>query len=419
MLTRRRFLWLGAGGAAAALAGGSGAAWYGLRNPCRVRLPEPLATHALVQAAFRGLDPSRLVDMHVHLVGVGVGGTGAWVNPEMTSWAHPIKALKFLFYRNAACITDLDRADQDYADRLVALKREAFPPGARLVVLAFDHAYGADGTVDLADSEFYAPPDYAFDLAARHPADLWVATSVHPYRADALDRLDADAARGAVAVKWLPNAQRIDPADPRCRPFYRKLAALDLPLITHAGEERAVDAADAQLLGNPLKLRPALEEGVRVVVAHCASAGACPDLDLPDAPPAAAFDLFMRLMNEPRWEGRLFGDVSAMPQFNRAGRPLREILLAGHLHHRLLNGSDYPLPGVNPLIRTGALADAGYITPDERAVLNEIFAYNALLFDFVLKRALRAVDGGGAEHRFADAVFQQQPFFARRAAPRP
>jgi len=416
-VTRRRFLALGAGGLLAGVAGGAGAAWYGLRNPCRVRLPDRLRDHPLVRAAFARLDPARIVDAHVHLVGVGAGGTGAWVNPSMTSWAHPIRGAKFLFYRNAACITDLDRADQDYADRLVALKREAFPdPGAKLLLLAFDHAYAGDGTVDLADSEFYVPAAYVFQLAAAHPDDFLPATSIHPYRADALDALDAHAAAGARAVKWLPNAQRIDPADPRCRPFYEKLAHLGIPLLTHAGEEQAVEADEAQLLGNPLRLRAALEAGATVIVAHCASLGTSPDLDRADQAVADNFELFLRLMAEPRWVGRLWGDVSALPQFNRCGEPLRRLLLSPELHGRLINGSDYPLPGVNPVIRTSTLVDRGYITAEERAVLNELFEWNALLFDFVLKRTLRVAEGG-VEHRFADEIFQRRDFFTRVARP--
>ena len=48
-----------------------------------------------------------------------------------------------------------------------------------------------------------------------------------------------------------------------------------------------------------------------------------------------------------------------------------------------------PLPAINFLIRTGALEKAGYISTEERGCLNEIYHYNPLLFDFVLKRTLK------------------------------
>jgi len=101
------------------------------------------------------------------------------------------------------------------------------------------------------------------------------------------------------------------------------------------------------------------------------------------------FDLFLRLMSEKRYEGLLFADISAMTQYNRIGGPLTTMLQREDLHDRLVNGSDYPLPAVNLLIRTRALVQHGYITKDERAWLNEIYDYNPLLFDFVLKRTMK------------------------------
>ena len=44
------------------------------------------------------------------------------------------------------------------------------------------------------------------------------------------------------------------------------LARLDLPLISHAGEEKAVHGAGQAAWGNPLRLRRALDHGVRVIV---------------------------------------------------------------------------------------------------------------------------------------------------------
>ena len=109
-------------------------------------------------------------------------------------------------------------------------------------------------------STFYVPDDYAAGLAASHPEHFqWVA-SIHPYDPQALERLDAAAARGARAIKWLPSAQNIDPADARCDRFYARLAELQMPLIAHAGDERAVNGF-GEHLGNPLRLRRPLDAG--------------------------------------------------------------------------------------------------------------------------------------------------------------
>jgi len=215
---------------------------------------------------------------------------------------------------------------------------------------------------------------------------------------------------GARAVKWLPAAMGIDPASVRCDRFYQALARHDVPLITHAGLERAVDA-DVQEYGNPLRLRRPLEHGVRVVVAHCASMGQDRDLDRgPEGPATDSFELFARMMDEPRWQGRLFGDISAMTQLNRAGPALARVIERDDWHARLLNGSDYPLPGVMPLYSVDYLVEQGFVARAAASVLKDIRSHNPLLFDFVVKRALR-----WKGKRFADSVFQTRAFFEAKA----
>jgi predicted TIM-barrel fold metal-dependent hydrolase len=208
-------------------------------------------------------------------------------------------------------------------------------------------------------------------------------------------------------VKWLPNAMGINPSDERCDPFYRKMKELNLVLLSHTGEEKAVEAEEDQLLGNPLHLRRPLEHGVRVIAAHCAGLGENPDLESPDRKMTPNFDLFMRLMSEKKYEGLLFGDISATTQVNRLGLPLTTIISRTDLHHRLVNGSDYPLPAINVVISTRALVRRGYINRDERSWLNEIYHCNPMLFDFVLKRTMRAP---GTENRLPGSVFMANPY---------
>jgi predicted TIM-barrel fold metal-dependent hydrolase len=207
-------------------------------------------------------------------------------------------------------------------------------------------------------------------------------------------------------LKWLPNAMGIDPSDPKCEPFYRKLKELGVVLLTHGGEEKAVEAEEDQRFGNPLLLRFPLDLGVKMVVAHCAGLGDNEDLDDPDRRRTHNFDLFMRLMDDPRYEGLVFGDISAMTQFNRIGAPLSTIIAREDLHPRLVNGSDYPLPAINVVIRTRPLAKAGYLREEERAPLREIYGFNPLLFDYVLKRSLRLP---GTDKRIPADVFMSNP----------
>jgi mannonate dehydratase len=111
-------------------------------------------------------------------------------------------------------------------------------------------------------------------------------------------------------------------------------------------------------------------------------------------------------MDEKRYQGLVFGEISAMTQFNRVGKPLQTILAREDLHERLVNGSDYPLPAVNILIRTRPLAKQGFISEAEGQSLKQIYDFNPLLFDFVLKRTLKLP---GTSKSLPACVFMANP----------
>jgi uncharacterized protein len=400
---RRRELMLGA----AAL---GGSACFRLARPAEPERPLSDLARQLTFQAWAGLDANEVLDAHVHVVGLGKGGTGCWVNPDLQSpLRHPINAVRFDIYKRAGGVTDDERADAQYVEVLLSRVRRQLVHG-RVMLLAFDQTYSEDGVALPALTEFHTPNAYVLDLAKRYPDAFVACASIHPYRPDALDALAQAVEQGAVAVKWLPNAMSIDPSSPRCDRFYDALARLDLPLLTHAGEEKAVEAEDAQRFGNPLHLRRALDRGVRVIVAHCASLGQNPDLDAPQKGWVDNFELFTRLMEEKQYEGRLWGEVSAMTQANRAGRALATVLERWEWHKRLLNGSDYPLPAINVVVQTRVLKDKGFITSEERKALNELDQRNPLQFDFVLKRTLKW-RAGGKTHRLSPEVFTARGAF--------
>jgi predicted TIM-barrel fold metal-dependent hydrolase len=357
----------------------------------------------LIDQAFEGIDPARLVDFHTHIIALGTSGSGAFVNPRMRRGVN-LDRLKFLIYASAADIKNSDDADREYVERLVRLARGIKRHG-KYRILAFDKHYNADGTVNLSKTNFYVPNQYVVDLARRYSDIFAPVISVHPQRSDALVELDKWAMAGIKYVKWLPNAMGIDPADQSAEPFYRRMKQHNMILLSHGGEEQAVEAAEDQRLGNPLRLRKPLDMGVRVIVAHAASLGACEDDDN-GGKKTNCFDLFLRLMDEPKYVGLVFGEISAMLQFNRMPVPFATLLKRQDLHARLVDGSDYPLPAINALIHTRALASDGFITAEERTALNEIYDYNPLLFDFVLKRTMRHPQ---TKQKLASSVFMENP----------
>lgn len=414
MLTRRRFLSM-------CCAGPLAAAWTraeAVDTTCLRPLPREFAEHELVQSAFDGLDASQLWDVHAHLVGTGDSGSGAYVDPRTESWRHPVERIRRKVMMAAACVDDAADGgiDRRYLERLDVLLA-AFPPGFRMLLFAFDYAVDDSGREQPAQSTFHTPNAYAESVARAHPARFgWVA-SVHPYRADALARLDAAIAQGALAIKWLPSAMNIDPAAPRCDAFYARLAQHDVPLVIHCGEEVAAPGARQHAFNNPLRVRRPLEAGVRVIVAHAASLGEARDTDLlragqsdDDAPAVASFALFTRLMEEPRWQGRLYADISAVFQRNRSLDVQRSLITRRDWHDRLLHGSDYPLPGIGLVYRLQAFVDAGWLDAQDAETLDRLRPHNPLLFEFVLKRTL-AVDGT----RLSSRVFETRRVLQRQA----
>ena len=356
----------------------------------------------LLAEALGGLDAVRLMDYHVHVAGLGTDGSRAYVNDAMLSWWHPLRRASFDIYANAAGIRDREAADRQFRQRLWALI-DSTPSGARFLLLAFDQYHGTDGEPNPSRSSFFMPNETVFRWADEHPERLVAALSVHPYREDAREVLERFGSQGGRVVKWLPNAMGIDPLDARCDPFFATMKRLDLILLSHAGEERAVHAEEDQALGNPLRLRRALDAGVKVIIAHCASLGQDRDLDAHEPREVDSFDLFLRLMDEERYRGLLFGEISAITQFNRLSQPLTTLLARADLHERLVNGSDYPLPAINAVIQTRALVRAGFLLEEERAALNEIFAFHPLLFDLAVKRTVHHPETG---QRFAPRVFE-------------
>jgi uncharacterized protein len=412
-VNRRHFLTFTMGGAAmAALPGCKFSFEQGVYNACKTAMPSELANHPLVQAAWSGIDASQVWDCHAHLFGNGRSGPGIWVSPDFDGGKTLGSKVRRAMFANGGCLGENEALwDKRMVERLLHLI-DAMPPGAKVILLAFDFTYGEKGDKREALTTFSVSNSYAAKVAASRPDRLEWTASVHPYRDDAIEELKRCKAGGARAVKWLPPTMDIDLASPRCVPFYNALRELDLPLLTHVGQEMSVEGAHKQELGHPLALRHPLDHGVRVIAAHCASLGSSPDWDAAPKgtsteklPVAENFRLFERLMKEPRYEKLLFGDISATILYNRADY-IGEVIKNASWHSRLLNGTDYPLPGIMPVVSIDHFVRMGLLAEGDVPVLRQLREHNPLMFDFVLKRSLRA-----GNSRFAAGIFETRRFF--------
>ena len=357
------------------------------------------AARALVDQCYDGVDTSELMDYHTHLFGSGGGccESGCLIPPEETRdlRLHTVSTV----FMKCAGIRSVETGDQDFVEMLARLTH------GKHVLLSFDKNYREDGTVDEKRTTLHTPDDWVWRVCQDYPDSFIPSCSVHPYRKDALEALELAASRGVRLIKWLPNSMNIDPMSPKCDPFYDTVKRLGMVILSHAGEEKAVEADPrAQELGNPLRVSRALNKGVKVIVAHCASLGTCEDLESPleVKPQVSNFELFFRMMERPEWEGLLFGDISAIVLLNRM-RYCKSLLSKTQFHHRLVNGTDYPLPMMRFLNLTMPFYQFGLITKAERNCLNEIYEYSPVLYDFCLKRTMKGPHG----ERLPPSLFQR------------
>lgn len=381
------------GGLTAGLSGAGINYWpdEGLINPCEIdtlhaRQPEL----DLINAAWEGIDASQFIDCHTHLIGTGDSNSGIWLHPDMQDPLVPEQYIRLQFYLNASCIIEDNGIDEQYVDQLLQLHR-SFPTGAKLMLLAFDYRHDDNGQINKKKSAFAIPNEYTARVVQQYPDKFEWAASIHPYREDCVEALDWAVKHGAKAIKWLPPVMNIDPGSSRCDRFYAAAVKHNIPILTHAGDEHAVAGVESQALGNPLLLRRPLDQGVKIIVAHCAILGSSPDLDKgKDGKETENFQLFARLMNEPQFENLLYGDISAILQINRLGPNIGKIIERDEWHSRLLHGSDYPLPGVMPLFSSEEIVEAGFLDSKLVEPLQRIRQFNPVLYDFVLKRNIQS-----------------------------
>ena len=218
-----------------------------------------LGAGAMIGEAPSSPAPRRpIIDAHVHLAGVGDGGSGCFLSDKQRNhWNYPL-FLKLLNLREGSI-------DEDYIAILIELLRTSSID--RALLFAQDGRYDSDGDFDRGATNSYVPNEYLFDVVARYP-DLFIpCCSINPRRRDALDELERCAAHGARALKIHPPVQDVDPARPEFRPFYRRAAELGIVVIVHTGSEHATEIANRDL-GDPARLLTALDEGCTVVAAH-------------------------------------------------------------------------------------------------------------------------------------------------------
>ena len=266
-----------------------------------------------------------LIDCHVHLAAFPDGNNGCFISPKMLK--SPL--FRFLLWKHGLDADNAAHSNRKYVDDLLSELRASTHVG-RAVLLGMDGAYDRRGMLDRERTDLLVGNEYVLQVAATYPDEFLAGVSINPQRRDAIDEVTRCAEAGAALVKVLPNAQGFDPGCPAYLPFYRALARYRLPLLSHVGYEFSLIGKD-QSVGDPERLRIALDEGVTVIAAHGCSNG----LILHEP-------FYATLLSLVRTYPHFYTDLSALTLPNRF---LMLLKLRRHpeLAGRLLFGTDYPL----------------------------------------------------------------------------
>jgi hypothetical protein len=233
--------------------------------------------------------------------------------------------------------------------------------------------------------------------------------SINPYKNNAATELAElkETNKDLRYIKWVAPAMGFNPDknSKKMDDFYKQVVKSKMVIISHTGGEHAFHVKDPEYrqFGDPRLMRKALNLGIPVILSHAGGdknhkEGALENHNY-------FIDMIKDETDENGW--CLFGDISALTLHKNFQH--FKVLLdkdSNRVKYRMLYGSDYPLPAVsamypgNSLVRKGYLFDENRIKTNElRLRLREIFRYNPLTFDVVVKRNISIPMGKAKEYR--------------------
>ena len=299
-----------------------------------------------------------VVDFHVHLFGVGDGGSGCFVSAKQK------RHVTYPFFLRLLNLTENGRMDEDYVQRIVEQMRGSSL--SKAVLLAQDCRYDSSGKRDLENTSFFVPNDYLLRVTRRFPELFIPCVSINPLRQDAVDELERCVEQGALILKIHPPIQNVDPGESRFRPFYSACARRGVIVMVHTGAEHS-----AEIVGNdvaaPSRLVTALEEGCIVIAAHSGTS-AFYDKE----------DYFPQLIALVRRYPNLYCDTAVLGDKFR-WRTLPRLLGTPEVLQRAVYASDTPFP-------SNALASWNRLAPKQ--LLSLLSEKNLFERNYRLQRAL-------------------------------
>ena len=264
-----------------------------------------------------------VVDLHIHTMCVEPDTSPCYISP---AYRNSFKA-KVLEQGFRSIVNQGESKGVTFSASIARAIRES-KYVSKGVILALDGVV-TNGKLDLSKTQLYIPNKLVAKDAKAHP-ELLFGASINPERHDWQERLDEAVQQGAQLIKWLPSIQLFDPADVKHTAFYKEMARLKLPLLTHTGDEEAFIESN-NIWTHPQRLRLPLSLGVTVIAAHAGVPGKSADESYTDS--------LAKLTKE---FPNLYLDISSLSQINKI--PYWDQVFSNKsIEGRLVQGSDFPL----------------------------------------------------------------------------
>ena len=208
--------------------------------------------------------------------------------------------------------------------------------------------FGVDSRLDLRgnllhnDLTVCASNDSLLELYEKNRDIIIPFFSINPLRPDALDLIVRYSELGFRGAKFLQNYWGVDLNQDRFIPYFEKLKAKNIPLIIHIGSESSVhsykDCESIDMLDTPLEI------GVNVIAAHMALSYTPLGIFKALSQNPKHFNAeYHKLLFMLETHDNLYADISAILTPVRA-KVLRHLSCEKSIHHKLLFGTDYPVP---------------------------------------------------------------------------
>jgi len=218
---------------------------------------------------------------------------------------------------------------------------------SKSVVLPVDAIVSSKGLEIEHDKTVCSNNDDVHELYKRFPNQVIPFFSINPNRTDALDLIDKYVSLGFKGAKFLQNYWDIDINDKKYIPYFEKIKAYDLPIIIHTGSEHAVPSNKIYEKVEVANL--AIKIGCKVVLAHF-GVNMVMEHHVSKIFNNFSFDNnkfgddYFKTIEYLEKNENVYADLSAMIMCFRS--KIVEDLAKNqtHIHHKLLFGTDYPVP---------------------------------------------------------------------------